>query len=234
MGTYPNLSITLGTYSHVIPGLSDAAASAMEDLLGSSVDGGGRVGFGFGKRLLRTRWKCAKRVRGTMAKGDRSLSPITLDDLARLRHIAREDRESFFARLPRYRALEDRVLAVALCQGAAAHFLDGKNGVKDFDVWTFYAAHPDVTYPARRRVARDFGDPKFGQTPDRMRFVGRRVDLLGRSLKALPGSDPVEALHAYLTERRTKSARHLASKAVVLIEPTALVGQVVWPNSARR
>ncbi len=168
---------------------------------------------------------------GTTVKGNRSLSPITLDDLARLGRIAREDRESFFARLPRYRALEDRVIAVALCQGAAAHFLDGKNGVKDFDVWTFYAAHPDATYPDRRRVARDFGDPKFGQTLDQMRFVGRRVDLLGRSLKALPDSDPAEVLHTYLTERRTKSAKHLASKVVVLIEPTDREGQVVWPDS---
>lgn len=33
-----------------------------------------------------------------------------------------------------------RLLCRALCQGAALHYLDGKNGVKDFDVWSFYAA----------------------------------------------------------------------------------------------
>jgi integrase len=30
---HANISITLDTYSHVIPGLGDAAADAMEDLL---------------------------------------------------------------------------------------------------------------------------------------------------------------------------------------------------------
>ncbi len=166
-----------------------------------------------------------------MQEGGRSLTDISLDDLARLGRIAREDRESFFARLPHYRPLEDRVVAVALCQGAAKHFVDGENGVKDFDVWTFYAAHPDATYPVRRRVARDFGDPKFGQTPGQEAFVGRRVDLLGRSLNARPESDPAEVLRAYLTEKRTKSAKHLASKAVVLIEPPECAGHVVWPDS---
>lgn len=166
-----------------------------------------------------------------MEEEARSLADITLDDLARLGRIAREDRESFFARLPRYRPLEDRVIAVALCQGAAKHFVDGKNGVKDFDVWTFYAAHPDITFPARRRVARDFGDPKFGRTPGQEAFADRRVDLLGRSLNARPDADPAEALRAYLTEKRTKSAKHLASKAVVLIEPAERVGYVVWPDS---
>jgi hypothetical protein len=164
-------------------------------------------------------------------EGGRSLTDITLDDLARLAHIARKDRESFFARLPQYRPLEERVVAVALCQGAAKHFVDGENGVKDFDVWTFYAAHPDATNPVRRRVARDFGDPTFDQTPGQEAFVGRRVDLLGRSLRARPESDPAEVLHTYLTEKRTKSAKHLASKAVVLIEPAECVGHVVWPDS---
>jgi hypothetical protein len=64
-----------------------------------------------------------------------------------------------------------------------------------------------------------------------MRFVGHRVDLLGRSLKALPDSSPAEVLHTYLTERCTKSTKHLASKAVVLVELTERVGQVIWPDS---
>jgi hypothetical protein len=32
-----------------------------------------------------------------------------------------------------------------------------------------------------------------------------------------------------LTERRSKSARCLSKKAVVMIEPRSLRGQVVWP-----
>ncbi len=161
---------------------------------------------------------------------DRSLAPIDGDDLERLARIARSDREAFFGRNPRYRVLADRVIGVVLCQGAALHFLDGRNGVKDFDVWTFYAAHPDATYPWRRPIiARDFGDPKFGKSPARPEFVGRKVDLLGRSLDADASADPVAALRAYLSERRTDSARRLAQKAVVLLEPASHMGTVVWP-----
>jgi hypothetical protein len=80
-----------------------------------------------------------------------------------LAQLARLDREDLFARKPRYRALGERLICVALCQGAALHYVDGKNGVKDFDVWTFYAAHLDnPDYPWRRRKAVDFCDPKFG------------------------------------------------------------------------
>ena len=32
---------------------------------------------------------------------------------------------------------------------------DGRYGVKDFDVLTFYAAYPDATYISRRMVQRD-------------------------------------------------------------------------------
>jgi hypothetical protein len=34
----------------------------------------------------------------------------------------------------RGRLYADRLFAVALCQGAALHYIDGKNGVKDLDV----------------------------------------------------------------------------------------------------
>jgi len=36
-----------------------------------------------------------------------------------------------------------------LCQGAALHYVNGKNGVKDFGVWSFYAQHDDWPFPPR-------------------------------------------------------------------------------------
>ena len=36
-----------------------------------------------------------------------------------------------------------------LCQGAALHYVNGRNGVKDFDVWSFYAQYNDWPFPAR-------------------------------------------------------------------------------------
>lgn len=118
---------------------------------------------------------------------------------------------------------------MTLCQGAALHYIDNENGIKDFDVWSFYRAAPERPYPYRRRGVMDFGDPKFGQTDDSLSFKGRRVDLLGRSLEVSDGCDPVAALRDYLAGGRTQSARLLAQKAVVLIEPGNELGTVIWP-----
>ena len=164
------------------------------------------------------------------SRPSRSYERITRGDLTRFALIARLDREDLFARKPRYRPLGERLICVALCQDAALHFIDGKNGVKDFDVWTFYDAHPnDPDFPWRRRKARDFGDPKFGRSPDKPDFVGRHVDLLGRSLEVEGEADPAVALRKYLSEGRTKTARRLSEKAVVLLEPADQLGTVVWP-----
>jgi hypothetical protein len=109
------------------------------------------------------------------------------------------------------------------------HFVDGRNGVKDFDVWTFYAATDGPAFPPRRIVSRDFGFPKFGRSPDRPDFIGRRVDLLGRSIDAELGDDPIDAVRRYLSAGTTASARCLREKAVVMLEPEKYRGRIAWP-----
>ncbi len=162
----------------------------------------------------------------------RSFEKITKNDLKRLSKIAREDREIFFSRYLKWKKLyEKRIICVALCQGAALHYVNGKNGVKDFDVWTFYAEHPSgEKFPYRRHGYGDFGKSKFGRYPyDRDVFVGRCVDLFGRSIKCSLKAEPIKTLHDYLRKLRTKSAYELSKKAVVLLEPSNLSGKVVWP-----
>jgi hypothetical protein len=162
----------------------------------------------------------------------RSTAEITIADLQRLAAIARADREDFFRRNPALGMLyADRLICVALCQGAALHYLNGRNGVKDFDVWTFFCAHPKRPFPYRRNVSRDFGDPKFGFSLDKPDFTGRRVDLIGRSISCEPGRDPIESIRNYLTSSRNKSPRLLAKKAVIILEPSSLIGKVAWPVS---
>jgi hypothetical protein len=82
------------------------------------------------------------------------------------------------ARLGRYAG---RLLGRALCLGAALHYVNGKNGVKDFDVWSFYARHDDWPFPARWRGTPDFGPSKFG------RYSGDR-GLPGRGGQPAPGA----------------------------------------------
>ncbi len=161
----------------------------------------------------------------------RSLLPLTKSDLRRLGELASVDRESFFARNPATGSLyESRLFAVALCQGAALHFLDGKNGIKDLDVWSFYTENPARMFPPRRRAEVDFGDPRFGVSPGTTGYVGRKVDLIGRSIPDADPEEPVESLRRYLSGGKTKSARLLALKPVVLIEPAAMLGTTVWPR----
>jgi len=165
------------------------------------------------------------------ADTDRSLARIEVADLLRLAALAADAEAELFSRNPdgsgRYAG---RLLCRALCQGAALHYVNEKNGVKDFDIWSFYAQYDDWPFPARWRGTRDFGPSKFGRYPgDPPRYSGRRVDLLGRSLPVAPGTDPADAIRRYLAARRTKSAKALATKAVVLIDPQNRAGEIVWP-----
>jgi hypothetical protein len=166
---------------------------------------------------------------------DRSLERIEIADLLRLAVLAVDAEAELFRRNPqgcgRYAG---RLLGRALCQGAALHYVDGNNGVKDFDVWSFYAQYDDWPFPPRWRGTRDFGPSKFGRySSDPPRYSGRRVDLLGRSLPVRPGTDPADALRRYLAARRTASAKALAAKAVVLIVPENRTGEIVWPADSR-
>lgn len=169
-------------------------------------------------------------------RSGRSLARIDRNDLLRLAELAAEVEAGLFARNPqgagRY---TDRLVCRALCQGAALHYLDASNGVKDFDVWSFYVQRADGPFPYRWRGTADYGPSKFGRYPgDPPSFTGRRVDFLGRSLKVPFGAEPATILRDYLSAARTASAKALAAKAVVLINPEQLVGKVVWQPSPSR
>ena len=164
---------------------------------------------------------------------DRSLARIERADLLRLAALAPDAEAQLFRRNPhgsgRYAG---RPLGRALCQGAALHYVNGGNGIKDFDVWSFDVQYDDWPFPARWRGTRDFGPLRFGRYPgDPPRYSGRRVDLLGRSLPAEPGADLAGVLRRYLAARRTDSAKALAAKAVVLIHPENRACEIVWPAS---
>ena len=157
---------------------------------------------------------------------------IEISDLHHLAEIAADVEADLFARHPtasgRYAG---RLLCRVLCQGAALHYVDHTNGVKDFDVWSFYAERPDGPFPARWRGTADFGPSKFGRFPsDPPRYQGRRVDLMGRSLRGSLADDPADVLRSYLTAARTASAQALAAKAAVLMVPSHRAGEIIWPH----
>src|SRR5260221_12970021 len=90
------------------------------------------------------------------------MARIELADLHHLAPIAAGVEADLFARRRdgsgRYAG---RPLCRALCQGAALHYVEHKNGVNDFDVWSFYGAAPPTSgarstaaVPATRAAAR--------------------------------------------------------------------------------
>lgn len=168
---------------------------------------------------------------GEVSSEERSSAHIGLDDLAHLSEIARADLRNYIARHPASReSFEKKVLCVTLCQGAALHFVDKANGVKDFDVFTFFAADGSRKFPERRRGVHDFGPSHFGRYPDDQGFVGRRVDVMGRSIARDPSETPIVAICNYLRQKPTATAWYLAQKAMVVIDPPDLRGTVLWPN----
>lgn len=162
---------------------------------------------------------------------ERSMAPLTNEHLRRLAEIAETDREGLFSRKPHLAVYRNRILLTALCQGAALHFVNGTNGVKDLDVYTFYAKDPSIGYPYRRIGTGDFGKSELGRHPDDHGFVGRRVDLLGRTLAVAPSADPVAAVRSYLRTGVTATSKELAKKAIVVVDPGPRFGQIVWPVS---
>ena len=73
---------------------------------------------------------------------ERSLEEITKQDLRELYDGSRDRLEQYFisGEGNKWLSLYDiaNPIVVALCQGAALHYFDKINGVKDFDVWFFY------------------------------------------------------------------------------------------------
>jgi hypothetical protein len=105
---------------------------------------------------------------------DRSFAGIGLGDLLRLAELAADAEAELFARDPVGSGwYTGRLLTRPLCQGAALHYVDMRNSVKDFDVWSFYAQHDDWPFPAWWRGTRDFGPSKFGRYPGDPRRRGR-------------------------------------------------------------
>jgi len=176
----------------------------------------------------------------------RSYARITEDHVERLSSLAASDRDKFYLRRPEYRR---RYLATVLAQGAALHLLDGKNGVKDLDVWSFFALPRGVTrFPAdKRNVHVDFGASTLGRQPYNLdeapngvvrahwakwsSFGGRRVDLLMRGLPCSPSADPVDAIREWLAAGQAKprsSPARLAEKAMILIDPEERRCEVIW------
>lgn len=122
-------------------------------------------------------------------------------------------------------------ICIALCQGAAMHYYDKTNGIKDFDVWFFYPFNKKHL-PYRTIWNWDYENPKFGRHPDINGYKGRKVDVIVRCLREYIPADPILTLTNYLHAKSTTSAEELSKKAVVLLRPKEHFSKVIWYKKA--
>lgn len=165
----------------------------------------------------------------------RSRARITIADPKRLGTLALDELKNFLLANPNLkRDFSNSLVAIALCQGAALHFIDGKTGIKDFDVYLFFGKY-DRKLVNRRPKLADSGLAKFGLHPadHKRRYQSRRIDFLRRSIdddivKREKGV-PEACLIAYLRHHRTKTAEEVAQKAVIGLWPKTILGKIIWP-----
>ncbi|WFU06804.1 hypothetical protein QA648_34040 (plasmid) [Rhizobium sp. CB3171] len=153
----------------------------------------------------------------------RSFAPIQREDLKLFAEASWSKLTEVFDRAPVASLYRERLLLLVLAQGGALHFENGTNGLKDIDVWAFFANGPDRPFPHRVRWTADFGPSKFGRSPDDIGFMGRRIDILGRSIDVIANELPEESVKRWL-KGWCNSAVALRRKPMFVISPQQKLG----------
>jgi hypothetical protein len=147
--------------------------------------------------------------------------PVRHRELRSLAGLARAEEERFFRDNAHLIApYRERLVATALCQGAALQVLGCGYGVNDFDVHFFYRqnpAKPRLTR-TRKRIFTNVG--KFNDIP---------VDFLRTVIPtSVDATSRVELIRAFLRRSPTSNAKYLAQKAVVGLWPEKIYGITIW------
>ena len=153
---------------------------------------------------------------------ERSQEEITESDLRRLLELSRKDISDFFERNSRYKkSYENREALIALCQGAALHYVDKKMALKT-SMYGFFIPNSTSLFRTEEGGVVDFGLSKFGKRENMKGFSGRSVDVLMRSDGSFNNGSPEECLQHYFTKSKTKTAKLLSRKAVVGLYPESV------------
>jgi hypothetical protein len=150
--------------------------------------------------------------------------PVGRAELESLRTLAIAEEASFFDRNQHLgEACRDRLIAVALCQGAALQYLGRGYAVNDFDVHFFYSQNP-----AKLRLSRAV--KSIWATVGSFQKV--RVDFVRTVVPSrvlAPAQErSAELLHTFLRNPPTDNAMFLQKKAVIGLLPEHLFATVIW------
>ena len=158
---------------------------------------------------------------------ERSYELLTEADLSRVRDLVVAKLTTVYSGTEVASQYRDRMVCLALCQGAAAHWVGGAHGIKDIDVWAFYRDGLPRPFPYRARWTADLGESRFGRHPEDKGFKGRRIDILGRSIPIRTDEGPAKAVGAWLVSG-TKSASMLAQRPLVGLLPVEVFAKTIW------
>jgi hypothetical protein len=154
--------------------------------------------------------------------------PVGRPELQRLRVLAQAEEIRFFTDNQHLVApYRGRLVAIALCQGAALQYLGRGYGVNDFDVHFFYLQNPRKPRltRARKRIVADV-----------VSFDNIAIDFLRTvvpvRMKAPKRTGVMELLRTFLEHAPTANAKHLATKAVVGLFPAEIYGKTIWLSPA--
>ena len=165
-----------------------------------------------------------------MADDERSYEAMDAGNLHRLIDLSRKQLEDLFARKPYSGRFREALRFMALCQGAADHYRNGTSGIKDFDVWCFFTRVDGDGFPPRLVLNADFGPSKFGRrTRDGDEYLGRRIDIMGRSLDFAAGTEASDRVQAWL-RGPGKSPEALRRKSMIGLWPEPAFGRTLWPR----
>jgi hypothetical protein len=161
-----------------------------------------------------------------------SSEQLTKDDLIRLKDIVLRTLKSRVYQAPVARQYIDRLMMLALCQGAAQNYLYGAHGengrgVKDLDVWAFYYDGLEKAFPSKSHWRSDFGESHLGRNPHDDGYVGRRIDIMGRSIPFT--GDDKESVLTWL-RGDSHSASNVIKRPVIGLFPEHHLGAVIWPG----
>lgn len=156
---------------------------------------------------------------------NRIYTKLDLNDLKALQKLALEEHEEFFKRNRHLKdAYYDSLVGIALCQGAASHYINSSVGIKDFDIWHFYAENKDIGFPYRAHKSIENG------------YKNRSIDFLKRAINQKLcenySNNPKQSIMEYLFERNTITKRILLKKAIIGLFPKEIFGEVMWKGEA--
>lgn len=158
---------------------------------------------------------------------ERLFEPISKLDLKELQRLALKEHETFFKRNPCLKkAYHSSLIGIALCQGAASHYINPNVGIKDFDIWLFYRKNQNINFWCRRRKSVENG------------YKCKRIDFLrgtiNRDLCNFYPNEADKCIIEYLLQRNTKTKRFLLKKAIIGLFPNKIFGNVIWKGELSR